>query len=54
MRLAALALVANQIIAGLVHLSHSEAGALPQNFVLIAMLLLVALARCPGSSRETA
>lgn len=38
-RIAALALVANQIAAGLVHLARGETAALPQNAVLIVMLL---------------
>ncbi len=40
--LAALGLVANQLVAGAVHLTHGEAGALPQNAVLILMLLALA------------
>ena len=38
-RIAALALAANQIAAGLVHLARWETAALPQNAVLIVMLL---------------
>lgn len=52
--LAALALVANQIVAAAVHLTHGEGRALPQNAVLIVMLLLVARAMTPGRKRETA
>jgi len=37
--IAALALVANQLVAALVHARHGETGALPQNAVLVAMLL---------------
>lgn len=50
----ALALVANQLAAAFVHLSHGEAGALPQNLALIVMLLLVARAGWPGPEREIA
>lgn len=53
-RFSALALVANQIVAALFHLTHGEAGALPQNLVLIVMLLLIAQAKRPGPERETA
>lgn len=53
-RLAALLLVANQIVAALFHLTHGEAGALPQNLVLITMLLIVARTTRPGTTKETA
>ena len=48
-RTAALLLIANQLAAALVHLSRGEAFALPQNAVLIALLLLVVF-----QTRETA
>jgi hypothetical protein len=47
-RLAAWALVANQIVAALVHLAHGELSALPQNAVLIALLLIVVAANRPA------
>lgn len=47
-RLAALALIANQIAAAAIHALHGEAAALPQNAVLIALLALAA-----HSQRET-
>lgn len=53
-RFSALALVANQIVAGLFHLTHGEDGALPQNLLLIVMLLCVAQAKRPGHAREIA
>lgn len=53
-RFCALAPVANQLVAALVHLTHKEAGALPQNLVLIVMLLVVAQANRPGAPWETA
>lgn len=40
--IAALALIANQLIAAAFHAAHGESAALPQNAVLIALLLLVA------------
>jgi len=45
--ISALALVANQLVAAFVHFSHAEKAALPQNFVLILMLTLVASAWRP-------
>lgn len=42
-RIAALVLIANQIVAAGVHVAAGELSALPQNLVLIAMALLVAL-----------
>ena len=41
-RVAATVLIVNQFVAAAVHASHGEAGALPQNAVLIALLALVA------------
>lgn len=41
-RLGALLLIANQITAGAVHLVQGETAALPQNAVLIALLMIVA------------
>lgn len=41
---AALVLMVNQIAAGIVHATRGETDALPQNAVLIGLLLLVALA----------
>ncbi|MFM5954101.1 MAG: DoxX family protein [Novosphingobium sp.] len=41
-RTAALLLIANQLAAALVHLTHGEASALPQNAVLIALLAFLA------------
>jgi uncharacterized membrane protein YphA (DoxX/SURF4 family) len=41
-QIAALALVANQLIAAFIHARHGETGALPQNGILIAALLGVA------------
>jgi uncharacterized membrane protein YphA (DoxX/SURF4 family) len=40
---AALALVANQLVAALVHMRNGETASLPQNGILIALLLGVAL-----------
>lgn len=40
-RASALALIANQLVAAAFHARHGEAGALPQNAVLIALLVLV-------------
>lgn len=52
-RIAALVLVANQCAAAGVHLAHGEAAALPQNALLIAVLLFVAgLARRPEGEIE--
>ncbi|MFM6933641.1 MAG: DoxX family protein [Novosphingobium sp.] len=42
-RWSALLLIANQAVAALVHLTHGETAALPQNGVLIALLAIVAL-----------
>ncbi len=41
-RLAALALIANQVVAALVHAMHGESAALPQNAILIATLAFIA------------
>ena len=41
-RTAALLLIVNQLVAALVHLTHGEASALPQNGVLIGLLGLIA------------
>jgi hypothetical protein len=41
-RIAALALIANQLCAAAVHALHGETAALPQNAVLIALLALAA------------
>lgn len=41
-RIAALVLVANQACAAAVHLAHGEAAALPQNAVLMALLIALA------------
>ena len=41
-RVAAIVLIVNQFVAAAVHASHGEAGALPQNVVLIVLLALVA------------
>jgi hypothetical protein len=49
----ALLLVANQLVAAFVHLAHGESSALPQNAVLIALLLVVAQAKRPAKG-ETA
>lgn len=46
-RIAALALVANQLVAGGVHLAHGETAALPQNLILILMLLWLAWLAAP-------
>lgn len=49
-QISALVLVVNQFVAALIHLAHGESGALPQNAVLIAMLLgLFGLTRTRGS-----
>lgn len=56
-RASALLLVANQITAAAVHAAHSEASALPQNVILIAALLGVALllpANRNNDAKETA
>ena len=45
-RIAALALIANQLCAAAVHTLQGETGALPQNAVLIALLALVAWMPC--------
>ncbi|MFM5948597.1 MAG: DoxX family protein [Novosphingobium sp.] len=45
-RIAALALIANQLGAATVHAFQGEAAALPQNAVLIALLALVAWMPC--------
>ena len=51
-RIAALLLIANQLAAALVHLTHGEASALPQNAVLIALLALTARAARPAPHQE--
>ena len=54
-RFAALALILNQIAAALVHAAHAQAFALPQNAVLIAMLLGLAwLTRTEGENARCA
>lgn len=50
--MAALLLIANQIVAALVHLTHGEASALPQNAVLIALLAIIAWAARPAPFKE--
>ena len=40
-RWSAVLLIANQVVAALVHLTHAETAALPQNGVLIALLFAV-------------
>lgn len=52
-KLAAFGLIANQIVAALVHWSQGELSALPQNGVLIALLSIVALL-FPDSARKEA
>lgn len=42
-RLSALLLIANQIAAALVHLLKSETAALPQNVMLFALLIIIAM-----------
>lgn len=42
-RVAAVVLIVNQVIAALVHWQQGESSALPQNVVLVAMLLVPAL-----------
>ncbi len=49
--IAALALVLNQLVAAIIHALHNEHAALPQNGVLIALLL--GLARLTHNQRET-
>lgn len=49
---AALLLIVNQLVAALVHLTHGEASALPQNAVLIALLALTARAARPANSQS--
>lgn len=41
-RLSAIILIVNQLAAAATHAAHGETGALPQNFILIALLGLVA------------
>ena len=43
-RAAAVILVANQLVAAAMHFAHAEPGALPQNAVLVALLVGVAFA----------
>jgi DoxX-like family len=50
--IAALLLIANQLVAALVHLTHGEASALPQNAVLIVLLALTARATRPAAHQE--
>ena len=52
----ALVLVANQLAAAVVHLANGEAAALPQNALLIALLLIVVrlTGEAFGSREETA
>jgi DoxX-like family len=45
-RIAALALIANQLCAAAVHALHGETAALPQNALLIALLTLAAWMPC--------
>ena len=48
---AAAVLIANQLAAAAVHWSRGEADALPQNVVLVALLVLVGLAAHNGQTR---
>ncbi|WP_310535095.1 DoxX family protein [Novosphingobium sp.] len=50
-RWSALLLIANQAVAALVHLTHGETAALPQNGVLIALLAAVAIFTRPPVAR---
>lgn len=50
-RWSALLLFANQAVAALVHLTHGETAALPQNGVLIALLAAVAIFARPPIAR---
>jgi DoxX-like family len=50
-RWSALLLIANQVAAALVHLTHGETAALPQNGVLIALLFAVAIFARPNFAR---
>lgn len=50
-RWSALLLIANQAVAALVHLTHGETAALPQNGVLIALLVAVAIFARPPIAR---
>jgi hypothetical protein len=47
----ALLLIVNQIVAALVHLTHGEAAAMPQNGVLIALLFAFAIFARPNFAR---
>jgi hypothetical protein len=50
-RWSALLLIANQVVAAMVHLNHGETSALPQNGVLIALLAVVAILARPIIAR---
>ncbi len=52
-RRAALALIVNQVIASSVHLWHGENAALPQNALLIVMLLFVVWGTGAGSAQPS-
>ena len=52
-RAAAAILAANQVVAAAMHLVHAELGALPQNAVLVALLLGVVLAAGKLTQRNT-
>lgn len=49
-RWAAVVLIANQLAAAGVHLAQGEAGALPQNAVLVGLLAFLAWAARPGAT----
>ncbi len=51
-KFALLVLIANQIVAALVHWSRGELSALPQNGVLIALLSIVALLFAKSARKE--
>jgi hypothetical protein len=52
-RAAAAILAANQVVAATMHLVHAEFGALPQNAVLVALLLGIVLAAAKLTQRTT-
>ena len=52
-RAAAVILLANQVVAAAVHLAHAELRALPQNAVLVILLLGVVLAAGKLTQRNT-
>jgi len=52
-RASAAILAANQVVAAAMHLAHGELGALPQNAVLVALLLGVVLAAGKLTQRNT-